>query len=148
MTDKELRKLNRAELLEMLIAQMKENDALREQLEAALRQLESREIKISKAGSIAEAALQLNGIFEAADAAAKQYLANVQSGNRQQADCAQLEEETRKKCDEMIAAAEKRCAARERATEARCRELVAQLQKLRENQLGSIGAARSAQPRT
>ena len=45
MTDKELKRLSRSELLEMLIAQMKENDALQrrlEQAEALARQYSSR----------------------------------------------------------------------------------------------------------
>ena len=37
-------------------------------------QLESRQLQITEAGSIAEAALRLNGVFEAAQAAADQYV--------------------------------------------------------------------------
>lgn len=77
MTDKELQHLSRAELLELLIEQMEENALLKLQLKSAMAQLEHKNIQILKAGSLAEAALQLNGIFEAADAAAKQYLDNV-----------------------------------------------------------------------
>lgn len=39
----------------------------------------SREIELEEAGSIAEAALRLNGVFEAAQKAAEQYLINVRS---------------------------------------------------------------------
>ena len=77
MTDRELQHLSRSELLELLIDQMEENALLKLQLESAMAQLEHKNIQILKAGSLAEAALQLNGIFEAADAAAKQYLDNV-----------------------------------------------------------------------
>lgn len=77
MTDKELRKLNRAQLLELLLEQAKEVERLREELEAARRELESRRILLAEAGSIAEAALKLNGIFEAAQRAADQYLENI-----------------------------------------------------------------------
>lgn len=77
MTDQELRKLSRADLLELLLQQAKENERLREQLKQAQEQLASRKIEIEKAGSIAEAALQLNGVFEAAEKAAAQYLENV-----------------------------------------------------------------------
>lgn len=52
----------------------RENDSLR-------RQLESKELKQSEAGSIAEAALSLNGVFEAAQAAADQYLAQIRAAN-------------------------------------------------------------------
>ena len=77
MTDKELRKLKRVELLEMLIEQSKENEELKRQLKEAEEKLESREIMLRQSGSIAEAALKLNGVFEAAQKAAEQYLENV-----------------------------------------------------------------------
>lgn len=77
MTDRELQHLSRIELLELLIAQMEENALLKLQLKSAMAQLEHKNIEILKAGSLAEAALELNGIFQAADAAAKQYLDNV-----------------------------------------------------------------------
>ena len=77
MTDKELKKLSRAELLEMLLAQSKEKQRLEEELAEARKKLEDREIRIAESGSLAEAALKLNGVFEAAQAAADQYLENI-----------------------------------------------------------------------
>ena len=77
MTDKELRRLSRSELLEMLIAQTEENRQLKIRLERAEAQLWDRRIAVEKAGSLAEAALQLNRVFEAVDKAAQQYLENV-----------------------------------------------------------------------
>lgn len=77
MTDQELKKLSRVELLELLLAESKENDRLRAQLKEANKKLKSREILIKDSGSIAEAALKLNGVFEAAERAAEQYLENI-----------------------------------------------------------------------
>lgn len=77
MTNRELRKLSRADLLELLLKERKENERLREQLKIANKKVASRKIAIDNAGSIAEAALQLNGVFEAAEKAAGQYLENV-----------------------------------------------------------------------
>lgn len=77
MTDKELKCLSRAELLEMLLAQMEENEELNRRLQEAQEALEERRIAIGKAGTLAEAALRINGIFEAADRAASQYLENI-----------------------------------------------------------------------
>ena len=77
MTDKELKRLKRTELLEMLIAQVKENEQLQAELDIANETLKNRTIIIEQAGSIAEAALQLNGVFAAAEAAAAQYLENI-----------------------------------------------------------------------
>lgn len=79
MTDRELRKLSRGQLLQMLIDQMEENIRLREELEDARTQLRSREITVAECGSLAEAALALNDVFQAADAAARQYLENIQA---------------------------------------------------------------------
>lgn len=76
-TDRELRRLSRADLLELLVAESRENERLKAELEKANRRLESREIKLQESGSIAEAALKLNGVFEAAERAAQQYLENI-----------------------------------------------------------------------
>ena len=79
MTDKELQKLTRTELLELLLVQSKEIDRLNQQLEALQNQVQQRKITLAQAGNIAEAALQLNGIFEAAQAAADQYLESIKN---------------------------------------------------------------------
>ena len=67
MTEKELRKLNRYQLLELLIVQTARADNLQKQLDEA-------ELKFADLGSIAEASLQLNGVFEAAQHAADGYI--------------------------------------------------------------------------
>lgn len=77
MTEKELRRLSRRELLEMLITRTMENERLTEELQQARKELSDRKFIQEHAGSMAEAALQLNGVFEAADRAAKQYLENI-----------------------------------------------------------------------
>jgi len=76
-TDKDLKRLRRDELLEILIAQSKKMDQMQAELDAARAALDSREILLREAGSIAEAALRINGVFEAAQAAAQQYLENI-----------------------------------------------------------------------
>lgn len=79
MTTKELKKLSRTELLEMLLMQTKRVEELEAQLVEVKKQLEDKNIKIAKSGSVAEAALQLNGVFEAAQNAADQYLENIRN---------------------------------------------------------------------
>lgn len=81
MTEKELKKLNRKQLLELLLRQTERAEQLESELEQTKKQLEDRRITEMEAGSIAEAALKLNGIFEAAQRAADQYLDNVRAGN-------------------------------------------------------------------
>lgn len=77
MTERELKKLSRLELLELLLAEMKENERLSKELEEAKAALDEQRIIIENSGSLAEAALRLSGIFEAADKAAKLYLSNL-----------------------------------------------------------------------
>ena len=77
MTEKELKKLNRKQLLELLLVQTARADKLEQKLLRMEERLASRTIAEVEAGSIAEAALRLNGVFEAADAAAAQYLENI-----------------------------------------------------------------------
>lgn len=139
MTEKDLRKLRRHDLLQLLLTQgreaaqlreelaqsqadcaeltagnerlkakLNEKDELIERLKGRLDQkdarikaleeeeqawLESRRIELSEAGSIAEAALKLNGVFEAAQRAADQYLYNIRllSGRNEPEDAASEE---------------------------------------------------------
>lgn len=83
MTDKELRRLSRAELLEMLLAQTEENRQLKRELKEARDALSNRQIAIEESGTMAEAALKLNGVFEAADRAVQQYLENIERAMRE-----------------------------------------------------------------
>lgn len=78
--DNDLRKLNRADLLELLLEQTKRADALERELEQKNRELEEKRIMLENAGSIAEAAMKLNGVFEAAQRAADQYLYSIKEG--------------------------------------------------------------------
>ena len=116
MADRELKKLNRRELLKMLLVQceeterlQQESDEIREeygmmmesyerlkkkldikdarlnQKDAKIAELkqqieemkQSKVIELEEAGSIAEAAIRINGVFEAAQRAAEQYLMNI-----------------------------------------------------------------------
>ena len=77
MTEKELLKLKKSELLEIMLAQSKEIDKLRAKLAKVQAQLADRSIAIKESGSIAEASLKLNKVFEEAQRAADQYVENV-----------------------------------------------------------------------
>ena len=88
---KDLRRLTRRELLELLVEQGQELERIRDERDRLKTELENREIKIANAGSIAEAALSLSGIFEAAQKAADEYLTNVrQAAGVQTADVPEL----------------------------------------------------------
>lgn len=74
LTEKELKKLNRYQLLELLIAQTERTNQLQKRLEEAEQALKDKELKIASLGSIAEAAMQLTGIFQSAQEAADLYV--------------------------------------------------------------------------
>jgi len=80
--------LSREELLELLIAEREKNKELERQLQEAKNELASREIKINNSGSIAEAALALSGIFEAADKACALYRENLEQLYKEHKDAA------------------------------------------------------------
>ena len=65
-----LQRMGRAELLELLLESRRECEALKAELA-------DRRARSSRAGSIAREALELNGVFEAAQRAAEQYVEGV-----------------------------------------------------------------------
>ena len=77
MTDRELHRLKRAELLDLLLTQQEELERLREELAQTRAALEDRNLRKQEAGSIAEAALAVTAIFEQAQKAADLYLENI-----------------------------------------------------------------------
>lgn len=96
MTDKELRKLSRRALLELLIAQSEELDRVNKLLDDASRQLSDKILLIDNAGSIAEASMEVNKVFQVAQQAADQYLENIASlQKRSEITCIKAEAEAR-----------------------------------------------------
>ncbi|MGM9976165.1 MAG: hypothetical protein ACI32G_04460 [Bulleidia sp.] len=77
MADNNLSRLTRKELLELLVKISEENDALHQRVQELEKKLSDRTISLSNAGSIAEAALKMNDVFEAAQKSADDYLYNV-----------------------------------------------------------------------
>jgi len=102
MTTKELKRMSRSDLLELLLTVTKENERLREQLVIMNKKLEDRTLQVEKMGSLAEAELQLNGVFEAAQAACDQYMENTKRR------CEKMQEETKRSCARILAAAERK----------------------------------------
>ena len=79
MTDKELHKLTRNELLEIMLEQQKEIERLQKELKDTKTLLESRKMIMRRAGSIAEASLKISEVFEAAQKAADRYVMSVKA---------------------------------------------------------------------
>ena len=170
MTEKELKKLNRTQLLEMLLTQTKKVEELEEQLKKNQetfdaekldleKRLENRKIAIEKAGSIAEAAISINGVIEAAQQAADQYLENIKNMWYQQETtfskresecdelftetkeycekmkedtkslCERMEEDAKKRCDALEEEIKNRCERMEEDTKKRCRDAMRRIKK-------------------
>jgi len=87
-------------------------------------QLSQRELGQQEAGSIAEAALKVNGIFEAAQQAAEDYLSNIRAmTERQQQVCGDLEEQTRRDSDSRLKDTIRSCEAMRKKAEDDCWQL-------------------------
>lgn len=140
MADRELRHMRRTELVEIIFALKQSEDQLKAENADLTAKLEQRQIHLDSAGSIAQAALELNHVFEAAQAAADDYLASVRSVDRDalqakaeadqilaqaRAEAEQLKAQTKRECDALTEAAEHKRA----QTEADCAALRAKTEQ-------------------
>lgn len=100
MTEKELKKLNRYQLLELLIEQTERAEELRQKLDAMEQMVRTQELQISNLGSVADAAIRVSGVFEAAQKAADLYL----DAARKQA--AEVVQNAQRQAEEILARAE------------------------------------------
>ena len=120
MAEINLKKLNRRELLELLLQARQENERLQQEMEQLRAENGEQALQVEEIGSIAEASLKLSGVFEAAQRAADLYLENVRLDCQEQSDTAErlrqeigeLEtvlETKRRECDEMVAETQHYC---------------------------------------
>lgn len=75
--ERQMNKLKRQELLQILVSQSKEIDRLKQELKETKKKLEERELKISSSGSLAEASLKIFDVLNSAQKAADLYLDNL-----------------------------------------------------------------------
>lgn len=100
MSDDRLRRLSRGELIDIIYQYQCKNQEQAEKIEELTAQLEDRRTRIRNAGSIAEAALSLNRVFEAAQQAADQYVQELKDASADPDD----------RCKQIIAEAEEQAA--------------------------------------
>lgn len=138
MTDKELRNLGRADLLELLIESEKKRAAEEEkshyqievltlQVEELTRKLNDREIALEESGNLAEACLRLNWVFTSAQKASEQYLENMKSrklSNDQT--CDSLIEDCQKKCRTILKETQEKCQLLQRKAEEEAKRIIRQ----------------------
>ena len=110
MTDQELRRLSRADLIDIIYTLKQQKEQAEQQLAQAQAQLQDRQLRLANAGSIAEAALSLNGVFDAAQAA-DQYLQAVRtSAAETQAQKEQILADAERQAKEIVDTAERQAA--------------------------------------
>lgn len=117
MADLDLNKMNRKELLELLLQQISENETMKERLKAmeaeisatkedCKKQLSDRRIELSRAGTMAEAAMRLNKVFIDADLAVQQYHENIKKYSENAETLAKsIKDDAKREADAILAAA-------------------------------------------
>lgn len=124
MTDKELRKLSRKDLLYMLISQGRELQELKEKYREAEEALKDRTIQLEKAGTIAEASFKINGVFEATEAACRQYTENIERLSRQQEELCAKRKESLQQAKRILEEAKRASEAMKKETEKYCAKMI------------------------
>ncbi len=130
MTDKELRKLSRFELVDIIYELQKQEIENKKLLEELREKLDEKELKLSNSGSIAQAALEVNNVFETAQNAADQYLLSVKAQNKEAEDAKKAVEEAKLEAEKIVAEAE---AERDRILQNAQEEFEKRLSDFREN---------------
>ena len=123
MTDKEIKRLRRQDLLIILAEQTEKINQLEKSLQNAEGKLKDRMLIFDECGTMAEAALRINEVFRAVDEATAQYLENVRLRQEKQiAFCEKMEAESKRKYDKIIHDAEMQAAEIKKHAEAILRD--------------------------
>jgi transcription termination factor NusB len=77
MTDKEFKRLSRAQLIDIIYKLQLELDKVNEEKQELESKLADKRLRLQSAGNIAEAALEINDCFRSAQNAADQYLNEI-----------------------------------------------------------------------
>lgn len=108
MTDKEFKRLSRPQLIDIIYQFQLKVDKLTEQNQKLEQQLADKRFRVSQAGNIAEAALEIHNVMQAAQDAASHYLEEIRNIREQtEENCRHLLEKAQKEADEIIAQAQK-----------------------------------------
>ena len=103
MTDKEFKRLTRAQLIDIIYQLQVQVDELTEQKKSLERALEDKRLRIDNAGNIAYAALEINDCFGSAQKAAEQYLNEIRILHAEaETECQRLLAEARAEAAQII----------------------------------------------
>ncbi|MCR4795433.1 MULTISPECIES: DivIVA domain-containing protein [Ruminococcus] len=86
MTDKEFKRLKRSDLIYIIYEYQKKQEELIKENEELREKLKEKDMKISNAGSLAEVSAKLNGLFEAAQQTADDYMKQIENTAAEQAE--------------------------------------------------------------
>ena len=138
MISKELKKLNRRELVDVIYQLKKNEEQMQGQIASLEAELQDRRIHLSVAGSIAEAATDITGIFSVAQSTADLYLNEIASMKEDvERECAKKIEEAKKKVGSIMAEGKRQydvLAARYRADYKKWKQLCAEMEKAEEQE--------------
>ena len=108
MTDKEFKRLSRAQLIDIIYQFQLQVDKLTEQNRDLERKLADKRLRLSDAGNIADAALEINDCFRSAQNAAEQYLNEIKAIREEtEAERQRLLSQARAEAEAIIAGAKK-----------------------------------------
>jgi len=127
MTEKEMKKLSRVDLLEMLVDQSTELQTLRQKLKETEEALEKKETSAppSVILNVTEPAPELNGFIDLAKVAYDQYINQLNSIFEKQVElCAQMEDESIERIEERWRKTVNSCNDLENETKIKCSEMV------------------------
>lgn len=104
MTDKEFKRLGRPQLIEIIYQLQLQGEALEAENQKLKAELKSKRIRMEHVGNIAEAALEINNVMQAAQNAAAQYLEEIHRLRTEtEEECGRMLEEARKEAAEIVA---------------------------------------------
>ena len=97
MTDKEFKRLSRSQLIDIIYQFQITQNELNAEIERLKKALDDRRLRVTEAGNIAEAALELHNVMQAAQSAADAYLEEIRT----------MREETKKDCQRILGNAQR-----------------------------------------
>ena len=97
MTDKEFKRLSRSQLIDIIYQFQLTQNELNDEIERLKKALDDRRLRVKEAGNIADAALEITNVMQAAQDAATLYLEEIRT----------MREETKIECQRLLENAQK-----------------------------------------
>ena len=123
MTDKEFKRLNRAQLIDIIYQLQIKQEKLTAENERLAQELIDKRIRVDSAGNIAQAALEMYNVMQSAQEAAERYLEEIRvMRDETEVQCKRLLEKAQQDADAIVARAKKTRSSYESAVEAIMKE--------------------------